>query len=194
MTNQVIIFHGKYDQSIYEADTDEQIRAAMLTELVDRANYGWYPEPEPSTYWKSRLSETELAFLEMSKDEVDALPESLRQAAKKVIARGEREDFDFTRRKAQWDRIQRVVTTFQEEGAVAARDLKETLRGRDGKTYDRYLVPAIMQERNGGEYEGYEFVTLTATFVETEEEEKSAATDADVTLADTVTQRPSASG
>lgn len=166
---EIIVFHGKHGDTIYLANTPEDMRAAMLTEVISRYENGWFYEPEPDTYWERNLSDAERAFLDMSDEDIAKLPEALQEQGKKIKARKERAEREFRAEMEEWEDIELLYKTYIEQGAVAARDLL-CPRYADRNVY---LAKYIIETREGYEYEGYEIDYLTPTLVDKEEAEKA---------------------
>lgn len=159
--SQIIIFHGKHGDDIYDASTPELKRAAMLDQLRVRADYNWYGKLEPfeATYTYTHYTDEERAILAMDEDAIQALPPVAAKPLIEVRAR------DAKRRKSHEAGQERIRTiamllALPVEEAINHSTTEEWVTSKgEARTRTEYTVEAIIDETAGSEYEAYEVVS-----------------------------------
>lgn len=99
---KVLIQHGKYDNTYYDASTDEQLGKAALIILADHHRLGYYDAPD---------APKPLAF------DLTAIPESLHNEAQRQLDRAKASERYYRDALMQLNKIQQVL---QDKSGFAA--------------------------------------------------------------------------
>lgn len=149
MVSQIIKFEGKYGDTFYDASTPEAIAAAFTKELRLRDEQGWYQRFAE----EAKLSAEEEEALALTETEVESLPESLKVGVRTKRVRAKQRQERARREQASENRW------FDLLDKVLAHPADQPFLRANEKS-DVSLAEALMQRRNGAEYEGYEFIDL----------------------------------
>ncbi len=150
---QVIIFHGKHGDTIFDGSTPEKRRAAKRKMLLKRLEEGWYQpfRENQYTYYKdtwSMLQEYDKANEDHRKvmETLDAYRGALKMRAQ--VARDHEEHNEFVR----------------EVNQLGEMTVEEAMNWIDPSTRDwdfpRYMIDTLYEFVEGAEYERYEVRSL----------------------------------
>lgn len=153
MVDRIIVFNEKHGDSYFDASTDEALARACLAVLKERNGYGWYYKP---TQPEKSYSAEEQAILDMTDEQIESLPEPIKTETAARKAKLARRFAGAERAYAldnEWyTSMIDLISLPVEEAITRVRTF------RSGRTQP--LAYALIEDRNDGEYEGYNIEEL----------------------------------
>ena len=154
MISQVVIFHARYKDFIFDASTPEKISEASLGMLRFNSKNGVYikplnPEHLLTIQEKDLLSiqEEDLANLPpLFKEEIERAIKILRKQAKLY-----KKDHD---KNLKWFNQLEFLLSLPFEEAETKRVIDDSV------TTEKYLATALIESRSEFDYEGFDFIAL----------------------------------
>jgi hypothetical protein len=154
MVSKIVIFKEKHGDYYYDASTPEIFNKVALAVLRERFEAGyWYYGPSELT----PLSAEDQAIADLTDEQVEALPEALKETTatkRNRILRGVRaRQAEYDRDKQWMDTLQELLALPVEEALV--HEIEVGNRGRKALTATSFIT-----ERADYQYEGFEVEEL----------------------------------
>lgn len=148
MVDRIIIFKEKHGDSYFDASTDEALARACLAVLRQRNKEGWYYAP---TKPEASYSKEEQAILAMTDEQIEAIPEPIKSETAtrkaKLVRRLAGAEREYKLDNEWFTLLTELLALPVEEAVTRVRTF------RSGRTQP--LAYALIEDRNGGEYEGF---------------------------------------
>lgn len=154
MISQVIIFHARYKDFIFDASTPEKIAEASLGMLRFNSRTGIYVKPLNPEHL---LTIQEKDLLSIREEDLTNLPPLFREEIERAIkilrkqAKLYKKDHD---KNLTWFNQLEFLLSLSFEEAVGKKVIE------DGIVQDKYLPTALIESRTDFDFEGFDFIAL----------------------------------
>jgi hypothetical protein len=157
----IIIFHEKHGDSIYDASTPEAIARACASIIKERYEQGWYYAPEPP----KPLSDEDQAVLDLDDETLAAMPAAIRtplfEKRTKLAKRHKSLLRNYLTAMEEFNAIEAIaLASSLDEAAAMTRTDTYTLSTGEVKMKVKNLARWVIDGRGDFEYEGYSIESL----------------------------------